>query len=81
MKIVQERILLQYGKEGEKGEYQPVTKDQAEKFVALDDAAGGYPSPVEIDRAHDFKTFEAAVQYNNHFKSFNYRQVTVTYEF
>lgn len=79
-KIEQTKILIQYGKENEPGEYRPISKEHAEHFVDLDMASGGYPYATSIDRAFDFKTVEAAERYVGHFKGFHIRNVKVTYE-
>ena len=85
MKIVKEKIVLQYPMAGTiVGEYQSgqvrVTQWQdAGKFVALDSASGGYPYSVDIDQAHDFDTPEKARQYARN-EAFIVRLVKITYE-
>lgn len=83
MKYVRDIILLQYPVEGTKlNEYgMVVRKDDAEKFVDLDSASGGYPYPTEIQNAHDFGTVKAAEEYRGHFEKFIVREVRVTYDF
>jgi hypothetical protein len=81
MKITLNKVFLQYGRAGEKfSEYNKVHPSDAEKFVRLDSASGGYPCSTTIDDAHDFKTVEAAEKYRGHFPAFKVRHVTVTYE-
>lgn len=80
-KIVQKKILLQYGPEGSPSgisSWNTVSKEDAGKFVALDNASGGYPYPVDIGRAYPFNDVESAREYGR--GAFNVREVTVTYE-
>lgn len=72
-------VLLQYPKAGEIGPSGHEVKDDAEKFVAIDRDSGGYPYAVDIDRAHDFRHVEQAVEYRGHFKKLAVRLVTITY--
>ena len=62
------RVVLHSGSEGElqrlgDGWEHRVSSTQAHKFVGLDSASGGYPTPVEALDAHDFRTVEAARKY------------------
>jgi hypothetical protein len=41
----------------------PCAVDGEDAFVKLDSNSGGYPYPVGINRAHDFKTLDAARKY------------------
>lgn len=78
--IIQHKIFLQYPKEGEPGIHgRPQHSDDAEQFVDLDRASGGYPYGTSINNAHDFKTVEEAIKYRGHFKQLQVRRVTVTY--
>lgn len=82
MKIVETKILLQYGREGEPTSgYTKVHKDEASTFVALDSASGGYPYSTNIASAHNFRTVERALEYSRGFQGFHPREVTITYEF
>lgn len=88
MKVVQERIVLQYPAAGTRtsnsrytdGSYPVVHENEAGMFVALDSASGGYPYPVSIDGAHNFRTVEKADEYQRSFKYFIVRKLIVTYE-
>lgn len=67
----EEKIFLRYPPAGSKyrdNVYQ--SSHDAEKFVALDTASGGYPYGTTIDNAHDFKTVEAALEYASTMRSF-----------
>ena len=82
MKIIQQKVFLQYPSLGEPGIHgRPTTAGEAEKFVDLDYNSGGYPYDTSIDNAHDFKTVEAAEKYRGHFDKLNVRIVDITYEF
>lgn len=79
-KMILKKIFLQYPKEGEIGPYgNPVHKDNAEKFVAIDRPSGGYPCPVDIEYAYNFRTEEEAIRYSGK-DNFKVRHITVTYE-
>lgn len=82
MKIVQDKVFLQYPAVGEPGlSGMPTHKSDAEQFVDIDSHSGGYPYSTTIDRAHDFKTVENAIKYRGHFDYLIVREVRVTYEF
>jgi hypothetical protein len=75
-------VVLQYSHAGTPcGFNSQVTDKEAEKFVALDQSSGGYPYPVELERAHDFKTVEEARNYTQPREPFLVREVTITYEY
>ena len=81
MKILQHKVLLQYGEEGEAVTgYTKVHRDEAGMFVDVDSHSGGYPYATTIDRAYDFKTTEKALKYAGHFPGLKVRSVTITYE-
>jgi hypothetical protein len=81
MRIVQHRVVLQYGKTGDfKSSSTTVSPGEAGKFVALDRASGGYPYDVELDLAHDFVTEERAIGYAGNFPGLRPRRVTVTFQ-
>lgn len=76
MQIKKTKVVLQYIDDYDcpaywDKEYMP--------FVALDMPSGGYPYPVDIDRAHDFKTIERAVAYIGS-DPLIVRVITITYE-
>lgn len=74
-------VVLQYGRAGEAGPAGPITKEDAEQFVDLDDRSGGYPCSVPFEKAVNFETVAAAAQYSQHFKGLHVRTVYVTYRF
>lgn len=85
MKIVEHRVFLQYPAEGTRignPEYNRRTHaDDANKFVDLDGASGGYPYSTSLERAHNFKAEAEAVKYQGSLnEGFIVRHVTVTYE-
>lgn len=59
-----------------------VRENDANLFVDLDRASGGYPYSVPLARAHNFGTEEKARAYASHdMGAFIVRTVTVTYEY
>lgn len=82
IRIVRVKVVLQYGRAGEStSTYSTVSQHEAEKFVALDAASGGYPYATSIDEAHDFKTIEKALEYSRGFAGFHPRTLTITYQY
>lgn len=80
-KIEQTKIFIQYGNEGDIGPFKnPIPKDDAGKFVALDSASGGYPYPVPIDRAHDFYKIGNAIDYVGSCPGLHIVKCRITYE-
>lgn len=78
--ITKTMVVLKYPAPGEPGwRKEGYDINEAEKFVDLDSYSGGYPYPTTIDRAHDFKTTEAARKYKGHFNEFTVHEVQVTY--
>lgn len=49
-------------------------------FVALDQASGGYPYGVSIDRAHDFRSEQKALAYPSSSEHFTYVEVQAKFE-
>ena len=81
MKIVENRVVLQYGEVGEAVMSSvKVHQSEAGKFVAIDPTSGGYPYATEIGSAENFRTVEKALQYSRHFPGLKVRHVTITYE-
>lgn len=81
MKIEQKKIVLQYGQAGSPNgisSWGEVSEEDAGKFVALDEASGGYPYPVDVARAHVFKDVQAATEYSR--GTFIVRELNITYE-
>ena len=78
--IKQSKVFLRWPKRGRPGPFgHPVHADDAEMFVALDSASGGYPATTTIDRAHDFKTVAEEVRYRGHFDKLDVYEVEVVY--
>lgn len=44
-----------------------------DQYVALDRNSGGYPDPVRASRAHDFRSKEDAIRYQEMFKDKNFK--------
>lgn len=80
--ITKRKVFLQYGRAGEIGPYGHEIKEDAEMFVNLDSASGGYPYATSIDHAHNFKTIAEAERYIGSFtRGLHVREVNITYEF
>lgn len=80
--ITKQHVFLQYGREGEPtSNFNKVHASEAEKFVALDSASGGYPCATEIGSAYDFQTVEKALKYSGGFTGFHPRVVTVKFTY
>lgn len=75
-------VLLRYARPDEKGHQRRpsyLVDHDGDIFVDLDGPSGGYPTPTEIHRAHDFKTVEAARRYVGSFENFTVCEVEITY--
>jgi len=85
MKFIFDHVFLQYPGAGEAlsstSPSHRVHRSDDEMFVAIDSHSGGYPYGVPINRAHDFKTVEAAEKYRMSFDKLRVREVRVTYDF
>lgn len=77
--ITKQIIVLQYPKTGP-GPLGHTIAEQAGRFVDVDRSSGGYPSPVDIDRAYDFKTIDKAQEYQKHFPNLTLCEVEVNYK-
>lgn len=60
MQIKKTKVVLQYTNDYDCPEY---WDEEYMPFVDLDTSSGGYPYPVDIYRAHNFKTIEKAKAY------------------